>query len=306
MEDLAFEGLYPDEYQKLKSESKKYFGEAEKYITKMQRNLLNKLAQEGVRCEVHGRRKHFYSLWKKLKRKEILGDFSKIHDLMAVRIIVDTIPQCYLALGVVHGEYKPVPNIGVSDFIAQPKPNGYRSIHTKVFGPDGKIVEVQIRTHEMHAQAEFGLAAHWSYAQAKTAGADNEVLQKGEIKNKVTWVKQLVNWRDQIKDSEEFLDAVKFDALGHRNFVFSPKGDVFELPTGATPVDFAFAVHTNLGKFIQSAMVDGKIVPLNYELKSGQVVEIIKSKNPKKPSRDWMEFAKTTAAKRGIRRSHEE
>ena len=222
---------------------------------------------------------------------------------MALRIIVGTVAQCYTALGVVHDTYTPVPTIGISDFIAQPKPNGYRSIHTKVFGPNGTIVEVQIRTWIMHEQAEFGIASHWAYAESKEKGAkDNALETKGVSikKDRLNWVKQLVNWQKEIADSDEYLKAVKFDALSHRNFVFSPRGDVYDLPKGATPVDFAYAVHTDLGKHLTGARVDGKIVPLDHILKSGQVVEILKSKNERTPNIDWLNFVKTTAARREI------
>jgi GTP pyrophosphokinase len=208
-----------------------------------------------------------------------------------------------MALGVVHQQYKPVPYIGISDFIAQPKPNGYRSLHTKVFGPNGHIIEVQIRTWDMHQLAEHGVAAHWAYTEAKSSGVNDSLLEKGVVvSNKLSWVKQLVGWQEELKESKEFLRAVKFDALSHRNFIFSPKGDVFDLPAGATPVDYAFSVHSDLGKYIQGAKVDGKVVPLDYKLKSGQVVEIIKSKNPHPPNRRWLDFVVTAHARRDIQR----
>ena len=305
LEDLSFKYLYPKEYEDLVKKSQAYYKTAEACIEKMRKNILKKMSQEGVKAIVHGRKKHLYSLWKKLQRTEIGGEFENIHDIIALRVLVETVPQCYVALGVVHGTYKPVPRIGVSDFIAQPKPSGYKSIHTKVFGSDGKIVEVQIRTFQMHEEAEFGVAAHWAYSEAKTQNKiKQDALEKSGISvgEKLSWVKQLVDWQKQIKDSKEYLNAVKFDALEHRNFVFSPKGDVFDLPVGATPIDFAYAVHTNLGNFIQGAKVDGKIVPLSYKLQSGQVVEIIKAKNPKKPTRDWLEFVVTILAKREIKK----
>lgn len=302
LEDLVFPYLYPKAYKKVKEESKEHFKKAEQDIKKMKRTLLRKLAEEDIRAEIHGRKKHLYSLWRKLERPGISWDFSEINDIVALRIIVDDVAQCYTALGVVHNTYKPVPNIGVSDFVAQPKPNGYRSIHTKVFGPHGRIAEVQIRTHKMHEEAEYGIAAHWSYALAKSKGTKDEDLQKGisVSEERLSWVKQLVEWQNQMTDKEEFMKAVKFDALTHRNFVFSPEGDVYDLPRGATPVDFAYAVHTELGNSIAGAKVDGKMVPLDYELKSGEVVEIIKSKSPKGPTHNWIDFVKTTAARREI------
>ncbi len=302
LEDMSFPYLYPEDYKKIIEESKKFYKEAEDHIDEMKKKLLRQLAEHGIKAQIHGRKKHLYSLWKKLQRSEIDWDFEEVHDIVALRILVDKIPQCYTALGVVHSLFKPVPRIGISDFIAQPKPNGYRSIHTKVFGPGGRIVEVQIRTVRMHEEAEYGVAAHWAYGEAKSKGVKDEVLEKDGVSagRKLSWVKQLVEWQNELTDSEEFLRAVKFDALRHRNFVFSPMGDVFDLPSGATPVDFAYAVHTQLGHNTAGAKVDGRIVALDSKLRSGQVVEIIKSKNPKGPNHDWLEFVVTTLAIREI------
>lgn len=302
LEDLAFKHLYPEEYTKLIEDSKPFYKEATAHTDKMRTTIEKALEAEKIHSEVNGRQKHLYSLWRKLSRKEIDRDFEKIHDIVALRILVDKVPDCYAALGIVHALYKPVPNLGISDFIAQPKPNGYRSIHTKVFGPGGRIVEVQIRTFQMHAEAENGAAAHWAYADAKSKGVSDKILEGGHVQvdTKLTWVKELVAWQNQLTDSEEFLKAVKFDALSERNFVFSPNGDVYDLPVGSTPVDFAYAVHTNLGSYIQGAKVNGKIVPLNKTLKSGDVVEILKSKNIHEPNRDWLRFVVTTTARRQI------
>lgn len=302
LEDLAFPYVYPKKYKRLKKESGFYYKEAGKHIRGMRVTLMKKLIKEKIKAEIHGRKKHLYSLGMKLERPEIGWDFNKLHDIVALRILVNTVVQCYTALGVVHSIYKPIPHIGISDFIAQPKPNGYRSIHTKVFGPGKRMVEVQIRTHEMHKQAEYGVAAHWSYALAKSKGVKDEILEKRGIRvsqDKLAWVRQLADWQKKITDSKEFYQAVKFDALSHRNFIFSPLGDIYDLPTGATPIDFAYAVHTDLGKFVKGARVDGKIVSLDYKLKSGQVVEIMKSKTPN-VNRDWLDFAVTTTARREI------
>lgn len=302
LEDLAFPYAYPEEYKKLKNESAPYFKKADETINKMKKKLLTELAKEGIRAEIHARAKHLYSLWKKLTRPEVAGDLSKVYDIVAMRILVEDVPACYTALGMTHKNYRPAPHAGFSDFIAQPKPNGYRSIHTKVFGPEGQIVEVQIRTFQMHDEAENGVAAHWHYSDVKTKGeAKDELVEKGVFvpEEKLSWVRQLVAWQNEITDSEEFLKAVKFDALSHRNFVFSPKGDVFDLPVGATPVDFAYTVHTELGDSVVGAKVNGKLVPLDYRLGSGEVVEVITSKG-KKPNPDWLEFVVTTVAKRHI------
>jgi len=302
LEDLAFTYMFPDEFKKVSEESRPYIKEAEKDIEGMKKRLLKELVREKIKVEINGRKKHLYSLWRKLSRPEVDGDWENVHDIVALRILAGTIAQCYTVLGVVHHLYKPVPHIGISDFIAQPKPNGYRSIHTKVFGPGGRIVEVQIRTYLMHEQAEFGVAAHWAYSEQKEE-LSREVREKiGGFapKDKLPWMRQLVSWQKVLTDSEDFLRAVKFDALKHRNFVFSPMGDVYDLPAGATPVDFAYAIHTELGNNTNGAKVDGKMVPLDYKLRSGQVVEIIKSKNPKKPNSDWLEFVVTTLARHEI------
>lgn len=305
LEDLSFKYVYPKEYKKIEEESASIYKKAENHIEEMKKTLLKKLTLENIKAEVKGRKKHFYSLWGKLQRPEIDGDYEKVHDIVALRVLVPSIPDCYRALGIVHSAYKPVPYIGVSDFIAQPKPNGYRSIHTKVFGPDGRIVEVQIRTFQMHEEAEHGIAAHWSYSEEKEKGISSEKLENGGViasSEKLSWVKQLVEWQKEISDSEEFLRTVKFDAFKHRNFVFSPMGDVFDLPAGATPIDFAFAVHTDLANYLTGARVDGRIVPLDYKLRSGQVVEILKSKNPKKVNPRWGEFVVTALARGEVKK----
>jgi guanosine-3',5'-bis(diphosphate) 3'-pyrophosphohydrolase len=303
LDDLAFLYVYPSDYKRVKKQSAIQYKKAEEYIRKMKRSLLKELAKENIKAEIDGRKKHLYSLFNKLKRPEISWDFDKIYDIVALRILVDTVPECYTALGLVHSFYKPVPHLGVSDFIAQPKPNGYQSIHTKVFDPGRRIAEVQIRTHKMHEHAEYGIAAHWAYVLAKSEGIKDEVLEVRSIivpEGKLSWVKQLVKWQKEITDSKEFLKAVKFDALRDRKFVFSPKGDVYDLPADATPVDFAYEVHTGLGRYIKAAKVNGKIAPLDRKLNSGDVVEILKTKVAKKPSRDWLNFVVTTTAKRKI------
>lgn len=300
--DLAFPYFYPQEYRWLKAYSADYYRQADDLLVKVKRKLFKELVKEGVEAEIHPRKKHLYSLYRKLLRPEINREITKIYDLVALRIIVKTIEQCYLALGTAHKIYKPVPSLGVSDFIAVPKPNGYRSIHTKVFGPGGRIFEVQIRTFKMHEEAENGIAAHWYLSEQKSKGVKDSQVEDGFFAptEKMGWVKQLVSWQKEITDSKEFLNSLKFDALSHRIFVFSPKGDVFDLPAGATPVDFAYAVHTDLGDSCAGAKVDEKMVPLNYKLNSGQGVEIIRAKTKKIPSRDWLNFVITTLAKQRI------
>lgn len=302
LEDLAFPYLYPQEFIKLKKDSQSFYKSAEKYIQDFKLELIKLLLSKHVAAQVDVRRKHLYSLWRKLQRPEIEGDLSKIYDLFAARVLVSTVEDCYLSLGAIHGAWHPVPYLGVSDFIANPKPNGYRSIHTKVFGPMGKIVEIQIRTHQMHEEAEMGLAAHWQYSAAKSAGASDTKLESGQVSvgNKLTWVKQLVSWQKEMTDSQEYLDALKFDALQHRNLVFSPIGDVYDLPRGATPIDYAYAVHTKLGNQASGAKVNGKMVPLSHKLINGDVVEILIDRKRNKPNHEWLDFVVTTTARREI------
>jgi GTP pyrophosphokinase len=218
-------------------------------------------------------------------------------------VLVDDVVDCYKALGVIHSLYKPAPHIGLSDFIAQPKPNGYQSIHTRVFG-NGGIIEIQIRTYLMHEAAEHGLAAHWAYSEAKfKKGVSDKLIKSGQVSTKgekLEWVRQLLQWQKEVVDSQEFIERVKFDALGHRIFAFSPKGDVYDLPLGATPIDYAFAVHSDLGRYIKAAKVNGKMVSLNHPVDSGDIIEIIKSKNERALNRDWLRFAVTNVAKREI------
>lgn len=303
LEDLAFAYVYPEECQQLKKQIEPLMAEGEEYIEKFKRGLLSLIRPEIPGAVINTRAKHLYSLYKKLHRPEIEGDMGKIFDLFAARIIVDTKTQCYQALGLIHEKFHPVPYLGISDFIATPKPNGYQSLHTKVFGPDGRIVELQVRTHEMHHQAEMGIAAHWYYSDLKSRGISDKILEKqGSFvpKEKLDWVKQLAAWQQDIKDNDEYLKSVKFDALQHRLLVFSPKGDVFDLPFGSTPVDFAFAVHTDLGSQANGAKVNAKMVQLDHRLQNGDVVEIILDKKRRYPNRDWLEFVVTSTARREI------
>ena len=304
LEDLAFPYLYPDKHRWLKKYSQPFFKKADEQIKKVKRKIIKALAEKGIWAKVDGRKKHLYSLYQKLLRPEIDKDIEKVYDLVALRIIVKTIEECYVTLGVIHKFFRPVPSVGIRDFIAQPKPNGYQSIHTNVFC-SGRIMEIQIRTDKMHEQAENGIAAHWYFGQQKAKGKKDKAVEVGFFapNQKLAWVKELMKWQEEITDSKEFVDSLKFDALSHRNFIFSPEGDVFDLPMGATPVDFAYAVHTDLGDSCSGAKVDGKLAPLNYKLKSGQIVEIIPSKTKKKPSRDWLNFVVTRTARRKIEKS---
>ncbi len=308
LEDLAFPYIYPDEYQWVMDIARPHFKYSEENISDVINKIRQQLVKQKIKARVEGRPKRKYSLYKKLLRPEIGRDINQIHDLMAVRVITEDTSSCYQALGTVHQYWKPVPYLGISDFVAQPKPNGYRSIHTKVFDNKGNIVEIQIRSEEMHLQAEYGAAAHFAYAQAKAQGVSDEKLEKGiafKVDDKLSWVKQLASWQQQVTESIDGLNTFKLDALAHHIYVFSPIGDVYDLPEGATPIDYAFAVHSDLGSHIHSAKVNSKIVPLNAELKSGDVVEIEKTKNIQKPNRDWLRFVKTSKARTEIRKISE-
>lgn len=303
LEDLAFPFVFPDEYNWLIDYSKPYYEQTEEFLKKAEKEAYKALAKGRIKAKIYSRKKHFYSLWRKLQRPEIDGDITEIYDLMAMRILVEKVRDCYAALGIIHSVWKPVPTVGISDFIAQPKPNGYRSLHTKVFSLRERILEIQIRTFQMHEEAENGIAAHWNYAMVKSKGMTDEKLEGGIFipasTKKLSWVKQLVAWQNEVVDSQKFMEALKFDGLAHRIFVFSPKGDVFDLPASATPIDFAYAVHTQLGDEAEGAKVNGKMVSLDFKLKSGDMVEIIK-KEGSKPSEKWLRFVVTQEAHRKI------
>lgn len=304
LEDLAFPFVYPKAYNWLKTYSEPYYKEADTIAKKMRQQLLTNLAEADIKdAKLQVRAKYLYSLYSKLLRPEHDKDITKIHDIMALRIIVPSIEQCYIALGIVHRLYRPVLYLGIRDFIANPKPNGYRSIHTNVIGPKGHICEVQIRTPEMQVQAELGVAAHWYYSELKAKAVPDRILEK-KIKpvpaEKLKWVKELAAWQKQITDNEEYLRALKFDALQHRDLVFSPKGDVYDLPAKATPVDYAYRVHTQVGHQTSGAKVNGRLVPLNHQLQNGDIVEIIVDRHRKKPNPDWLKFVVTTMARHAI------
>lgn len=306
LEDLAFPYIYPEEYAWLQEIAKPHFKYSEKNVSGIMNKLRQQLVKHNVQARVEGRPKRKYSLYKKLLRPENNRDITKIYDLMAVRVITENTASCYSALGVIHQYWKPVPNIGISDFIAQPKPNGYQSIHTKVFDNMGNIVEIQIRSEEMHLNAEYGAAAHFAYSDAKSHGASDKKLKEGtafKITEKMSWVKQLAGWQDQVsRPEDDNLEDYKLDALSSHIYVFSPNGDVYDLPENSTPVDFAFSVHSDLGYFIQTVKINGKIVSLDHPLKSGDIIEIQKSKTIKKPNKNWLRFVKTHTAKEEIRK----
>ncbi len=304
LNDLSFQYAYPNDYENLINKTKKIYEQAEKHTEELRRTLLSTLSPHINNVRISVRRKHLYSLYKKLQRPDISGDIATIHDLVAARVITASVEECYIALGMIHKIYKPVPYLGLSDYIANPKPNGYKSLHTKVFGPDGYIVEIQIRTQQMHDEAEMGLASHFYYTQVKESGISTQDLDKGNYKTpeKLNWVKQLMTWQKEITDNNEFMHALEFDALAHRILVFTPLGDVYDLPRGASALDFAYAVHTDIGNQAVGAKVNNKMEKLDYKLVNGDVVEILIDKKRAKPNQDWLNFVVTQTAKHQINR----
>lgn len=305
LEDLAFPFTNPSSHKKIVHLFKTQVKQTQKHTNQIIKQLEHFLKKNHLDVKIHGRFKNKYSLYHKLKRTDVDHNIHNVHDLIAIRIITGNQLDCYTCLGYVHKLYKPVPHLGLSDFIAQPKPNGYQSIHTKVFDSHGGIVEIQIRSKKMHYRAEFGAAAHYVYSQAKKSVKDSDTLEKGthsKINKKLDWVKQLAKWQEQIQDTKEFTKNLSLDTLSHRIYVFSPLGDVFDLPEKATPVDFAFAVHSDLGRHIQRAKVNQKLVPLSHPLRNGDVVEIEKSKKKQKPNKRWLQFVKSRQAKTQIKK----
>lgn len=298
LEDLAFPYIYPQEYAWLKKEIKDEYEKRERFAEKIKPIIEKELAQNGIApIAVDSRAKRWASLYKKLLRYDM--DVAKIYDLVALRIIVNTIEECYASLGIIHKLWPPLPG-RIKDYIAMPKPNGYRSLHTTVFCLDNAITEIQIRTKEMHEQSENGIAAHWFYEQNKGTKYYAERKTALAKTKEITWIQQLRNWQKEFSKPEEFLNSLKIDFLKDRIFVITPKGEVIDLPDGATPVDFAYQIHSKIGDACAGARISGKIVPLDYQLKSGDLVEIITQKN-KKPSASWLNFVKTSNARNKIK-----
>lgn len=289
MEDICFKYLYPEEYQKLeyKYEIEKKV-ELTQYIQKLKTILATALDEAGIPHRLEGRFKHLFSIWQKMEAKD--RQFDEIYDVFALRVIVNNVADCYNALGVIHTLWRP--NYSrFKDYIAVPKPNGYRSLHTTVFGLNGKATEFQIRTEEMHQESLYGLSAHLYYKQADPASHDKPMR----------WIQEVLEVQKEIKDTGELIKQIKLNIFQDRIFVFTPKGDVYDLPNNATPVDFAYAVHTDIGNKCTQAMVNGKITELNQELNNGDMVEIIIDKKRKGPNSDWLKFVKTRKAKNRIK-----
>ncbi len=290
LEDLSLRYLDPEGYYDLVEKINKKRSEREKEINEIIKKISAELDKQELHYDISGRPKNFYSIYKKMKGKS--KSFESIYDLIAVRILVDTVKDCYAVLGIVHSMWKPLPG-RFKDYIAMPKPNMYQSLHTTVISDTGEIFEIQIRTYEMHEVAEYGIAAHWKYKGGKTQGKD--------VDSKLDWLRQLLEWQKDLKDPKEFIDTLKIDFFDDEVFVFTPNGDVVDLPEGSTPVDFAYRVHTGVGNTCVGAKVDSRIVPLNYKLKNGNIVEVITQKSSSGPSRDWLKFVKSPRAKQKIK-----
>ena len=301
LQDLAFPFLYKEEHKWLMEAVKDRYETREKYAKEIKPELKKILEKEGIHpVSVDSRAKRYFSLYRKLLRYNM--ELDKIYDLVAIRVILQTIEECYATLGVIHSHWPPLPG-RFKDYIAVPKPNGYRSLHTTVSSPGEKIIEVQIRTKEMHEENEFGIAAHWAYEQIKAdPGKDKKTWKGARNKKELSWVKQLQNWQKSNKDEKDFLETLKTEFFKERIFVMTPMGDVIDLPVGATPIDFAYHIHSEIGNQCIGAKVNERITPLDYELKSGDLVEILTQKG-KKPSRDWLDLVKTAMAKKYIRSS---
>ncbi|MFQ6015383.1 MAG: RelA/SpoT family protein [Anaerolineae bacterium] len=293
LEDLALRYLEPGQYREISNLITERRATREKSLVTIIQILENRLKEEGIEAQVTGRTKHIYSIYRKMQRKE--RDFQQIYDVRAVRVITNEVSDCYAILGIVHSLWPPIPG-EFDDYIASPKDNNYQSLHTAVVGPEGKPLEVQIRTWEMHQVAEYGIAAHWRYKEGAKRDADLEA--------KIAWLRQLLEWRQELTDAQQFVDSLKTDIFPERVYIFSPKGDIFDLPTGSTPIDFAFHIHTEIGYRCRGARVNGRLVSLDYQLQNGDQVEILTAKRGG-PSRDWLNphlgYIKTSKAREKIR-----
>jgi len=292
LEDLAFKTLHPGPYREIASLVERRREERQAYVEGLLEAARQRLREAGIRAEVEGRPKHLYSIYEKM----VVGgkEFNEIYDLAGIRVLVDTVRDCYAALGAIHSLWKPVPG-RFKDYIAMPKSNMYQSLHTTVLGPGGRPIEVQIRTHEMHRTAEYGIAAHWRYKEGREGKRAKEAAD-------LAWLGQMLEWLKDMADPREFMEGLKIDLYAGQVFVFTPKGDVINLPAGSTPVDFAYAIHTEVGHRTIGAKVGGRLVPLDYELRTGDTVEILTSKaEGEGPSQDWLKFVKTPRARNKIR-----
>ena len=293
LEDLCFRYLHEEEYYDLVHQISEKGVERETYIAQIIKDLYSKLEEAEIDSDIDGRPKHFYSIYRKMVTKN--KSIEQIFDLTAIRILVNSVKDCYEVLGIVHTIYKPIPG-RFKDYIAMPKPNMYQSLHTTVIGPQGKTFEIQIRTFEMHKTAEYGIAAHWKYKEGDTSDTKGKSFE-----NKLVWLRDMLEWQKETSDAEEFMEGFKINLFTDEIFLFTPKGVVIDLPNGATPIDFAYRIHTDIGNKCIGAKVNGKIVPLDYKLKTGQIVEILTSNSSKGPNMDWLSIAKSNQAKSKIK-----
>jgi GTP pyrophosphokinase len=289
LEDLSFRYLHPETYFELVRKISLKKQEREAFVDEAKAIITDKLSIHGIRGEVSGRSKHLFSIYRKMEKRNV--EFEEIYDLIAIRILVDDLRECYEVLGVIHSSWKPIPG-RFKDYIAMPKGNMYQSLHTTVIGPHGDRMEVQIRTHEMHNVADAGIAAHWKYKEGK--GYDEKDVKR------FAWLRQLLEWQQELQDSKEFMDSVRVELFPEEVYVFTPKGDVKGYPKGSTPIDFAYSVHTDVGHRCVGAKVNGKLVPLKYELKNGDIVEVITSPHHT-PSKDWLKIVRSSRARNKIR-----
>ena len=290
LEDLAFQFLEPNAFQEMREKVQKRRQEREVAVDEAVSVLTRRLAATGVEAEVSGRAKHLYSIYRKMRAQG--KEFTQVYDLVAVRVLVESVRDCYAALGLVHEIWKPLPG-RFKDYIAMPKSNLYQSLHTTVIGPGGDPLEVQIRTFEMHRTAEFGIAAHWRYKESTPQDRDFE--------QKMAWIRQLMEWQREMGDAREFMETLKVDLFADEVFVFTPRGDVIQLPSDATPVDFAYRIHTDIGHHCVGARVNGRAVPLNSTLENGDIIEIMVNRSSPGPSPHWLSFVRTSSAKHRIR-----
>jgi guanosine-3',5'-bis(diphosphate) 3'-pyrophosphohydrolase len=301
LEDLAFSTLHPRKFKEIKLLVNQQRDEREGYVERAGTYLSKELEAVGIDAEISGRAKHFYSIYTKMTKKG--REFNEIYDLTAMRVLVGSVKDCYGAIGVIHSLWKPLPG-RFKDMVAMPKFNMYQALHTTVIGPEGRPLEIQIRTRDMHETAEYGIAAHWMYKDPSDYGSGKANVAAGApkgVEDKVKWLQELLDWQKDLKDPQEFVEGLKVDLFEDEVFVFTPKGEVKSLAAGATPLDFAYEVHTDVGHRCVGAKVNGKIVPLHYELKSGDICEVLTSKKERGPSRDWLALAKTTRAQSKIR-----
>jgi len=302
LEDLSFKYLDQKNYEMVKNLRDNYYKEGEQFKNQAIKELEKEIKSKNIKIlKIYGRAKNLHSLFLKMEKKEM--DIGRIYDLIAIRIIVPNVSDCYEVLGIVHKIYRPM--VGrIKDYISLPKPNGYQSIHTTIFGPQGRIMEVQIRTQKMHDESEFGIASHWIYNENKRRDWKNYFRKKETYSaDELTWLKQLHEWQNETgKDNKTFMEGLKIDFFKNRIFAITPKGDAIDLPEEATPVDFAYAIHSEIGDSITGARADGKMIPIDYQIRNGQMIEILTTKEKKMPNRKWLDFVKTSNAKAHIRR----